>query len=232
LILLPGRTLVPRRCPCVNHKLYTLGTGAEYNVSASITRGQLLSRSAKGGATLLVAGSAVGRFAATAAAAPLPTGDLAYARLLVGVELLAADFYTQAIAASNSSPAITWYLKRAAFNEGEHYATVAGILSGAGQTPAVAGDIDFSYPAGTFDTQGSIAKLASQLEALSLGAYLGALGGLETAALAGGMSRIATCEAQHSAYFTTLLGGKTFKSSYPPALTIDQVSDALDTYTA
>ena len=30
--------------------------------------------------------------------------DLAYARLLVGVELLASDFYTQAIAAANTSP--------------------------------------------------------------------------------------------------------------------------------
>ena len=138
-------------------------------MSASITRGQLLSRSAKGGATLLVAGSALGRFVDTAAAAPLPTGDLAYARLLVGVELLASDFYSQAIAAANSTPAVAWYLKRASFNEQEHYQSVAGILSGAGQTPAVAGDIDFSYPAGTFDSQGSIAKLAQQLENLSLG---------------------------------------------------------------
>jgi Ferritin-like domain len=202
------------------------------DVSAAITRGQLLSRSAKGGATLLVAGSALGRFASTAAAAPLPTGDLAYARLLVGVELLAADFYGQAIAAANSSPAVTWYLKRAAFNEQEHYNSVAGILSGAGQAPAVAGDIDFSYPAGTFDTQGSIAKLAAQLEALSLGAYLGAIAGLQTVALTGGLAIIAASEAQHSSYFTTLLGGKSFKSSFPAALTIDQVSDILDTFTA
>ena len=73
-------------------------------MSASITRGQLLSRSAKGGATLLVAGSALGKFAGVAAAAPLPTDDLAYVRLLVGVELLESDFYTQAVAASNATP--------------------------------------------------------------------------------------------------------------------------------
>ena len=122
--------------------------------------------------------------------------------------------------------------KRAYFNEQEHYQSVAGILSGAGQTPAVAGDIDFSYPAGTFDSQGSIAKLAQQLENLSLGAYLGAIAGMQTAALTGGLAQIAACEAQHAAYFTTLLGGKTFRSSFPPALTIDQVSNALDTFTA
>ena len=201
-------------------------------MSAAITRGQLLSRSAKGSATLLVAGSALGRFASPAAAAPLPIGDLAYARLLVGVELLSSDFYGQAIAAANASPAVAWYLKRAAFNEQEHYDSVAGILTGAGQVPAVAGDIDFSYRAGTFDTQGSIAKLAAQLEALSLGAYLGAIAGMQTVALTGSLAIIASCEAQHSSYFTTLLGGKTFKSSFPAALTIDQVSDMLDTFTA
>jgi hypothetical protein len=201
-------------------------------VSVSITRGQLLSRSAKGGATLLVAGSTLGRFVDAAAAAPLPTGDLAYARLLVGVELLASDFYSQAIAAANASPAVAWYLKRASFNEQEHYQSVAGILSGAGLTPAVAGDIDFSFPAGAFATQASIAKLAGQLEDLSLGAYLGAIAGMQTPALTAGLARIAACEAQHSAYFTALLGGKIFKSSFPPALTIDQVSNTLDKFTA
>jgi len=201
-------------------------------VSASITRGQLLSRGAKGGAAVLVAGSALGQFAATAAAAPLPTGDLAYARLLVGVELLAADFYAQAIAAANAGSDAAWYLKRASFNEQEHYQSVAGILTGAGLTPAVAGDIDFSYPAGTFDTAGSIAKLAQQLEDLSLGAYLGAIAGMQTPALLGGLARIAACEARHSAYFSTLLGGKAFRSSFPSALTIDQVSNALDAFTA
>jgi hypothetical protein len=197
-----------------------------------MTRGQLLSRSAKGGATLLVAGSALGEFVATAAAAPLPTGDLAYARLLVGVELLASDFYAQAIAAANSTSTVQWYLKRAQLNEQDHYASVAGILNGAGQAPAVAGDIDFSYPTGTFDSEGSISKLAKQLEDLSVGAYLGAIAGLQTVALTGGLARIVSCEAQHSSYFTTLLGGKSFKNSFPPALTIDQVSNTLDTFTA
>jgi len=201
-------------------------------VSASITRGRLLSRSAKGGAALLVAGSAVGRLAGVAAAAPLPTTDLAYVRLLVGVELLASDFYTQAVAASNANPAVTWYLKRALLNENDHYASVSGILTGAGQTPAVAGDIDFSYPAGSFDSQASILKLALRLEELSLGAYLGALAALQSPAIMGGPARIAASEAQHVAYFTSALGGKTFKSSFPDALTIDQVSDALDAYTA
>src|SRR5690242_18338835 len=82
--------------------------------------------------------------------------DLANARLLVAVELLLADFYGQAIKADKFGPAGKDSLQRALFNETEHYNSVAGILNGAGQTPAVAGDIDFSYPAKSFDTLGGI----------------------------------------------------------------------------
>jgi hypothetical protein len=152
--------------------------------------------------------------------------------LLVGVELLATDFYTQAIAAANATPAVTWYLKRASSNEQEHYQSVAGIISGAGQTPAVSGDIDFSYPDGTFDSAKSIVAFAEQLETTVLGAYLGAVGGIQTSALKTGIARIAACEAQHVSYFSTAQGGKAFSLSFPSDLSIDQASNALDTYTA
>jgi rubrerythrin len=199
---------------------------------ASITRAQLLSRSARGGAALLVAGSALSQFVEAAAADPLPGSDLAYARLLVGAELLASDFYSQAIAAANTKPTVMKYLKRAYANEQEHYQSVAGIISGAGQTPAVSGDIDFSYPKGTFGSEKSILKFAQTLEGTILGTYVGAIGGMQTNALKTGLAQIAACEAQHSAYFNTVLGGRTFSLAFPPALTIDQASNALDAYTA
>jgi Ferritin-like domain len=201
-------------------------------VSASITRGQLFTRGAKGGAVLLVTGSALGRFVGTAAAAPLPLADLAFARLLVGAELLAQDFYSQAVAASNSGPVVDGYLHRALANEQEHYQSVSGILTGAGMTPAVAGDIDFSYPAGTFASQGSIVKFARQLEELLLGAYLGAIAGIQTDSLKGGLAQIAASEAQHASYFNAAGGTKAFKNAFPSPLTIDQASNALDAFTA
>ncbi len=201
-------------------------------MTASITRAQLLFRSAKGGAALLVAGSALSQFVEAAAADPLPGSDLAYARLLVGAELLASDFYTQAVAAANTKPSVMKYLKRAYANEQEHYKSVAGIVSGAGQTPAVSGDIDFSYPKGTFDSQKSILKFAQQLEATMLGTYIGAIGGIQTNVLKTGLAQIAACEAEHAAYFRTALGNRTFSLAFPPALTIDQASNALDAYTA
>jgi hypothetical protein len=201
-------------------------------VTASITRAQLLARGAKGGAAVLVAGGALGQFADTAAADPIPAADLAYVRLLVGAELLASDFYTQAIAAANSRPQVMKYLKRAYLNEQEHYQSVAGILSGAGVTPATSADIDFAYPKGTFDRQQSILKLALQLENIMLGTYLGALGGLQTNAIRTGIGQIAASEAQHQSYVSTASGGKPFWVSFPPALTIDQSSNAMDAFTS
>src|SRR3954468_3379736 len=54
---------------------------------ASVTRAGLLA----GGVALLLPARA-------AAADPVPDEDLAYARLLIGAELLAADFYVKAVA--------------------------------------------------------------------------------------------------------------------------------------
>jgi hypothetical protein len=179
-----------------------------------------------------MAGAAVGALAETASADPLSNQDLAYARLLVGAELLASDFYQQAIAASNTGATVRQYLKRAYLNEQEHYQSVAGILSGAGQAPAVAGDIDFGYADGTFASESSILKAARTLEAIVLGTYLGAIGGIQTNAFKTGIAQIAACEAQHASYFTSALGGKAFSLSFPPALTIQQASDAMAAYTA
>jgi Ferritin-like domain len=201
-------------------------------VTASITRGELLGRGARGGAALLAGGASFAGLAGTARAAPLPLQDLAYARLLVGAELLASDFYSQAIGADVASGETAAYLKRAYFNEREHYASVGGILTGAGLTPAVPGDFDFSYPAGTFQSEAAVAAFGAMLETAVLGTYLGAIAGLQTDAFKTGLASIAACEAQHGSYLATLAGRKAFELSFPPPLTMQQASDAFDAYTS
>jgi hypothetical protein len=201
-------------------------------VGESISRSQLLVRSAKGGVGLVVAGSLAGSFAGRASADVISDADLAYARLLVGAELLAADFYAQAIAAKQFDGPGLRYLKRALFNEQEHYASVAQILTGAGQAPAVAADIDFAYPKGSFASKGSIATLGATLETVFLGAYLGAVGDLASSALKQPVARIAASEAQHLSVLNELLGRDPVGNSFPSPLSIDEASDALDTYTS
>jgi Ferritin-like domain len=200
-------------------------------VTVSITRADLLRHGARGGAALVVAGGAVGALAGVASADAPPVSDMAWVRLLVGAELLASDFYTQAIAASNSSAAVMNNLKRAYLNEQQHYQSVAGIISGTNNVPAAAGDIDFSYPDGTFESQVSILKFAVQLENTVLGSYLGALGGITTQAWLGGLASIAACEAQHCSYVQAASGGRAFSVSFPPALNIQNASNAFAAYT-
>jgi len=196
-------------------------------VSVEITRAELFSRGAKRGAALLVAGSAVGVLAPSAAADPLSDNDLAYARLLVGVELLAIDFYTRAIDAKKLGAKGQKLLSAALRNEKEHYQSVAAILSGAGLLPAVTADFDFTYPKTAFASRASVAKLAGQLETTMLGAYLGAVSGMQSPALVGGIGRIAANEAQHLSVFQNMLFGRPINVSFPQPLSIQQASDAM-----
>jgi len=65
-----------------------------------------------------------------------------------------------------------------------------------------------------------------------LGAYLGAVGALQTNALKQPMARIAASEAEHLGVLTHLAGGTPFELSFPEALTIEEASNALDAYTS
>lgn len=192
----------------------------------------MVSRGAKGGATLLLAGSVASSLARPASADTIPDGDLAYARLLVATELLTADFYARAIASKRFSAENEKYLNRGLFNEKEHYGAVSGILSGAGQAPATAEDFDFSYPKGAFASKSAIARLGITLETMALGAYLGAVDGLETDALKLTVARVAASEAQHLSVFARLAGKDPLGVSFPTALTIDEASNALDAFTS
>lgn len=196
-----------------------------------LTRRALLSSGAKRGVALAAAGSVFESFAGSASAAPLPDGDLAFARLLVGAELLAIDFYTQAIAAKQFRAVTQKYMAVALQNEQAHYQSVSLILSGAGQAPATAEDFNFSYPSRSFGSRGSIAALGRQLETVFLGAYLGAIAGIQTVALAGPLARIAASESQHLSLWETEVDGRPVSAAFPAPIPIDQVSDAMAAFT-
>jgi Ferritin-like domain len=202
-------------------------------MTAGVSRGQLISRSAKGGAALLLTGSLAGSLVGSAAAADtVPDGDLAYARLLVGAELLGLDFYARAIASKRLRGDALGSLQRARLNERAHYDTMSEILSGAGQTAAVASDFDFSYPKGSFASKSSIAKLGVRLEAAFMGAYLGAVEGLQTNAHKQPVAQIAANEAEHLSVFMRLSGRSPIGIALPRPLTIDEASNALDVFTS
>jgi hypothetical protein len=197
-----------------------------------LDRAALLGRGARAGIAVVAGASVAAAVAGSARADALPDADLAYARLLVAAELLAIDFYTQALAAKKLDSAESAILGRAVFNEKEHYMAMSGVLTGAGLTPAVGSDFDFAYPKDAFGSKESIAKLGASLETTFTGAYLGAIDGLQTQALRQPAARIAANEAQHLSVLSTLVGGRPLDLSFPVALSIEQVSDTLDQYTS
>jgi len=190
-----------------------------------MNRAQLLRRGVAGG--VLVAGS--GALAAVASAAP-PDADLANLRIAIATELLKLDFATQALAAGTAQPATATLLRQAKADDTAHYEGLASLFSGAGQTPATAGDIDFSYPSGSFASDGSIARLAWTLSTLALGAYTGAIGTTSTPRFRAAFAQISANEAQQASALAHLVGRPPVGAAFGPALDPDAVTTALDVY--
>lgn len=188
-----------------------------------MSRAQLLRRGA-GGALLLAT------FGAPAANAAAPDVDLSYLRLLTAGELLKADFETKALASGKLSASAAAVVRRIHADDRAHYAGLAALLSGEGQAATTADDIDFSYPRGSFGSEGAIAKLAWKLGTLSVGAYLGAVESVQTSKLRLPLGQIVANEAQQLSAVGRLLGRPPIGRAFAPALPIDAVSAALDAY--
>jgi hypothetical protein len=187
----------------------------------SLSRSKLL---VAGGVALL--GSVSGR-----AAAAIPSdNDLSYLRLLVGAELLAADVQTRALSSRKLPRRSRAVLAKMAADEKAHYARLAQLVTAAGQTPATAGDIDFSYPKGSFASHAAVLNLAARIETLVLGAYLGAVENVEAADVRLSVGQIAANEAQHASALAQLRGRAVIGSAFAPVLQIDAASAALDRY--
>jgi hypothetical protein len=199
---------------------------------AGLNRADLLAGGGKG-AMLLLAGSALGGLASPAAAATGPSdADLAYARLLVAVELLALDFYGKAIGSRRFEVGVLRELRLARADERRHYDASAAILTSANEVPATAADIDFAYPKGAFASRASIVRLGIRLESLALGACLGAVEGYEAGPYRQRAAQAAANESQHLSVLSAAVGGRRIGAAFLEALSIDRVSDTLDRYTS
>jgi rubrerythrin len=182
-----------------------------------------------GGGALLASASGLGAFAPSAFADVVPDGDLAYLRLLIASELLAVDFYGQATGAGVLRRPATAVAHRIRDDESKHYALLAALMTAAGQTPTTAGDIDFSYPRGTFASRHSILSFAKELERMLTGAYIDALEQVQTPGYRETMARILASEAQHHGALAALLGEPVIGKRSSP-VRMDAMSNFLDNY--
>jgi hypothetical protein len=200
-------------------------------VATGLSRAALLKRGALGGGALIVSASGFSALAGVASAGTIPDSDLAYLRLLVATELLGLDFQTHALASRKlRHDGASAVIRRIRADERAHYARLANLMTAAGQTPATSGDIDFSYPRGSFRSQSSIIRLAGRLEHLMVGAYVGAVKNVATPDLRTSIGQIAANEAQHAAALAALSGGPVIGKPFAPVLQMGAVSDALDEF--
>ncbi len=171
-----------------------------------MTRGVLL----KSGAALALAGALPG----FASAAQLPEEDLAYLRLLVGVELLTLDF----------SSSYSGYKEMHA-DDTAHYNGLVNLLGTSGVVAATPDDVDFSYP-----KKATPAQLAWTLKSLAVGAYAGALENVQSSAIRLPLAQILVNESQQLSSLAQPVGKAAVGHAFGPSLTIAAVSSALDEY--
>jgi len=200
--------------------------------SSGLDRAGFLALGTRGGAVFAMGAMSAGVLVdrAPAATREVVDLDLALARLAVGAEVLAVEFYTEAIAAEKFGDETTKDLKRALFNEQEHLTAMSGVISGAGQTPSTADDFDIGFPKGTFDSRSSIAKFGVALETSCVGAYLGAVDAFASADLKTIAARIAASEARHLSVFADLADNRPVGLSFPAPIDYETASDFLDAY--
>ena len=167
---------------------------------------------------------------ASPASAAIGTDDIPLVTQAVAIELLGGVFYTEAVSTGGLNANDTRYLTRALANETDHYKAVAQILTDAKQTPGTASDFNFTFPANSFATTRSIAKLGVKLETIFLGSYLGAVAELNDANTRALFARIAASQAQHLSLFSGIALNRPIGMSFPVPLTLDAVSLALDPF--
>ncbi len=204
--------------------MYFLGNGG---LVSTLTRSQLLAR---GGLAVATAGGLSALFAPAAGAGV--EEDLASVRLCSAAEVVGISFYTQGLDSDLFKGVERKSLKRALFNEGEHLAALNQTLSKAGDTATAAGygDLEISFPDGTFTKRETFAEVGVLLENLHVGAYLGAVEAMGSADIRAALSRIAVCEGEHLSAVSSLAGFSPVGNSFPAPLDIEQASEALSPF--
>jgi hypothetical protein len=178
---------------------------------------------------LLASASGLGALAPAALADAPPDGDLAYVRLLIAAELLAVDFYGQAIAHGDLKQQYAARAQRIAADEAEHYTLLAALMTADGLIPATADDIDFAYPGATFGGTGSVLRFAQRLEQMLVGSYIGALANVQTPAYRQTLAQILASEARHQSAIAGFQG-KPLVGALQQPIRMDVMSNFLDRY--
>jgi hypothetical protein len=195
-------------------------------ITSSTTRGQFLTRGARGGLALVAGGAVLGLAQGPALGATNADADIA--KLAATAELLAIDFYKRAIASKKFKGDELDYMAAALGNERAHYAALKGVLKG--QTPS---GLRFKFPQSAFSSPKAIGKLGMALETAFVGAYMGAVTALKSNELKGVAAEIGANESRHLSVLTNIGAGRLVPApALPKVLTAKQATAAVTPFLA
>ena len=167
-----------------------------------------------------------------APAATASVSDLDIVRFALKMEQLEAAFYAQVVAAHQKraylAPRAFELTQQIAQAEASHVAALSAVLSGAGQSVPAAPN--FQFPADVFVSPITFSWLAYTLEEIGIGAYLGAIGSIESADIRRAAASIYGAEAQHAAILRTFAGFDFAPKYYETPLSVDQVTTLIAPY--
>jgi hypothetical protein len=186
---------------------------------SSVSRGQFLRNSAKGGLVLATAGGVLAAVPGVAFAAGPTSSDITTLQAAYTAESLAVYIYSAIIKnfTTFSHPKLQNidYFQAALANEEYHKSFLATALGS--KTPT---GLKFTVPASVLKTGQSLLNTGVALETAFVEAYLGASSTFSSADLRLVASKIAANEATHFSFFDAAAGGHGVLPSVPSTATI------------
>ena len=161
-----------------------------------------------------------------------PTGDLDIVRFALTMERLEAAFYAQVLAAHQGRAYLPTHVLEAtqeiAAAEISHVAALEAVLFGAEQASPTA--VTYQFPEQVFVSPVTFAWFAYTLEEVGIGAYLGAVGSIQSDAIRNAAASIYGAEAQHAALLRNFAGFDTAPRYFEAPLSVEQVTQLISPY--
>ena len=145
-------------------------------------------------------------------------------------ELLLAEYYRRAVATGLFRGSALGALRRAGFDEREHYAALELVLTGAGEAPPVAEDFEFAIPAAAFRTRSTAVRLGLRLERAVLGSYVAAAEAIDNRSIRRVFVRVAASESEHVSALSRLASARPVGGSFPAPLDLEAAGAVLGPY--
>ena len=161
-----------------------------------------------------------------------PAGDIDIVNFALTMERLEAAFYAQVLTAHQTraylSPRALELTQKIAAAEASHVAALEAVLTGAGQ--ALPAAVTYQFPDQVFVSPVTFAWFGYTLEEIGIGAYLGAVGSIESDAIRQAAASIYGSEAQHAALLRSLAGFDYAPRYYEAPLSVEQVTQLISPY--